>query len=442
MRKTALSSNPLPRILLSPLFRVYLPIVVCFFVINITNPTLLAPLNKHGLLYANGADGTLKDSFDKTAAFFLVPIKSFLFFVCTAVLLFPVGRSVITGIGKTLTRKDLLQTLIAMFASLLLTAVFFPVGFGRYYARVSVNPFIQEPNQLYRRLLIPGLANLYHLNGFLYTGFFWAIVLVAVLLTKLYFRSKGTELSLLHEVSLLNVGVFISAYQGPGYPEIAAFLFGMVALIEFEREGRYSDLQTIAFALALMTHESCAFIVFAPMIVFLFGRKAWLPSILVLLLYATALWSNFSFHLMAPLRIQAVVSGMPAQEYFRLYPKSVLMGVVYAFKLWWLFVPLALYYQLKDQLRVACFVVCGIGLAVASTYIGIDYSRLVAFATIPVLLCALEAHKRLSSRAFNAITALSLAVPSFFAVGKLDLITCRGLYYLIYRLVFKLPAPV
>jgi hypothetical protein len=419
--------------------RIYLPTTLCFLVICVTNATILHLLAYHGLIY--GADPSLSANFDKTVRFFLIPVKSLIFFVCTAVLIVPLGRAFLDIGRKILTQKLLFKTMTSVCICIILTSTVFPISFGRSYARISTDPFNQNVDQLYRRILIPGLANLYHLDGFLYAFLFWAIVLFTALVARVYSLRKDIDLSIMQEVSLLTVGVFVSSFQCPGYPEIAVLLLAIIALIEFENDGVFTSKQLAAFSLALMAHEACAVIVFAPMILFLFGRKSWIPTGIVTLIYGVSVLTNFSFNISVPLGVQTTVSDIPATVYFWRSPSTVLIAALFSFKVLWVIIVVALFYMLRNNRRVAGFVLFGVALALASTYIAVDYTRLVGFATIPLIVCFVEARRKIPLRLLNAIMAVNILTPSFYVGGNCGLLPFRGLYYGVYSLFLKLPPP-
>jgi hypothetical protein len=438
-KKLPLPMGSVLRAFRSPLFGIYLPTALCFFVINITNSKILELLLRHHLIYGSDADRAA--NFDKTIRFFLVPAKSFIFFVCTAVLLAPVGLYLAKQIKTRLKRQQVLKTLLSLCICFILTSTVFPTGFGRSYARISTDPFNQDIGQLYRRLLIPGLANLYHVDGFLYTFLFWTLVLLAALVARLYFLSKDIDLTVLQEVSLLTCGIFASSFEFPGVTEIAVLLLGIVALMAYETDGRFTSTQLLAFSLALMAHEACAIIVFAPMILVLFGRKSWLQCGTVVLIYLGMLLANFSFNIFIPLKLQTTISSTPASEIFMQSPLHVLLGAAFSFKFLWVFLPVGIYYLIKSERRFAWFVLLTFALALGSTYIAIDYSRMVGFGTLAMMVCFAQAREKLPSRVFDSIVALSILVPSFYANPSLGVMTVKGLYYLVYRHVFTLPPP-
>ena len=423
----------------SPFFRVYLPTTLCFLVINIMNSTILEFLRKHHLIY--GADADISANFDKTIRFFLIPAKSLIFFLCTSVLIIPLALFLARQISTHLRWQQVRKTLLSLFFSFILIATMFPTGYGRSYARLSTDPFNQDLSHLYRRLLVPGLANIYHLDGFLYVFLFWALVFLTALTARIYFIRKNTDLTVLQEVSLLTCGIFASSFELPGFPEIAVLFLGIIALMAYEEDGIFTSTQLLAFSLALMAHEACAIIVFAPMILALFGRKSWLPSATVVLIYLVTLIANFSFNILIPIKYQATVSNASAPSFFLKSPAYVLIGAVFSFKLLWLFLPVGIYFLFKKQKRVAYFVLLSCIFALASTYIAIDYTRMVGFATIAIMVCFLQARQSLPPRVFNTVVALNILVPSFYAGSDSGLVTFKGLYYLAYKLIFALPTP-
>jgi hypothetical protein len=437
-KESAPSYGQIKRQFRSPFFRIYLPATLCFLVINIMNSTILEFLTKHHLIY--GADADLAANFDKTIRFFLVPAKSFIFFLCTAVLIIPLLHFMIRQIRNHLTWQQVQKTLLSLCFSFILISTFIPTGYGRSYARISTDPFNQDLSHLYRRLLIPGLANIYHLDGFLYIFLFWAIVALTALAARIYFIRKDIDLTVLQELSLLTCGIFASSFEFPGFPEVAVLLLAIIALIAYEEDGMFTATQLAAFSLALMAHEACAIIIFVPMLA-LFGRKSWLPSTTLVLIYLITMMANFSFNILIPIDYQARVSDVPAPTFFLKSPAYVLLGAAFSFKLLWIFLPVAIYLLFKREKRTACFVLLSFAFALAATYIAVDYTRMVGFATLAMMVCFLIAQQHLPPRVFNAVVALNILIPSFYAGSNSGLVTFRGLYYLAYKLIFILPTP-
>jgi hypothetical protein len=425
------------------LVREYLPAFFCFLVINITNshiPALLASLRP-----GSGLDAWLAVNYDKNLRYTVIPAKSLIFLVGTAVLFVPLAATVKDAARSFLSRQAIVQTVVSLFCCLLLTATITPLGFGIQYAGVSTDPFNQEVGQFYRRALLPGLANLYHLDGAFYILAFWAVVLIAALFFKAFLASRGFLPTFLHEISLLSAGIFSSSFQAPGYPEVVVLMLALIALMAFERKPVFSPAQMSALILALLAHETCAVIVFAPMILFIFGRKSWLPASIILLIYIFTLAANFSFDIVAPLKIQDAVAGITAQDYFRHSPLRVFFGGVFSFKFLWVLFIIGLYCGVRRKLtdlRWIWFAVSGVLLAAASTYLGTDYSRLVSFATIPVAVSVAWAFNAMPRRAFDAMMAANLLIPSFCFVGTNGLVTFKGLYDLVYAPFFNLPPPL
>ncbi len=421
------------------IIRVYLPSCLCFLVLNVTNAVILKILVSHGFVHGSGIK--LEANLDEKAHFFLVPLKAIVFLLSTAALIVPIVISSVPKMMRAFSRREVIRTLGSLFVCLALTATLIPTAFGMYYAKRSMDPFNQTTDQLYRRILVPGIAYLLHVNGFLYIYLFWGLVIAAALAVKWYLLTAGIRLMVIQEISFLTSGIFASAFQTPGYPEIAVFLLALVALVEFETDRRFTYRHIAAFALALMAHESCAMIIFLPLAFFVFGKRSWLPYLTLLGVYAIALWTNFSFHLAAPFQMQAQVGVLSARDYFQMSYQVDFIAVLFAFKALWMIVPIGIYYQYKDKPAYAYFIVSGILLAIASMYIAIDYSRIVAFATIPMLLCLVQARKKMSLRVFNAMMLLNLAVPSFYVGANSGLLTFKGAYYALYKHLAALPLP-
>ncbi len=420
----------------SELTRLYLPAAVCFLVLNLTNLTILDWAARHHLIHGTGV--RLAANYDLKAHFLLVPVKAALFLIGVTVLLWPVMRSGVAVIRASLHRRDVARTLSALAVCLTLTASLTPVSNGITYAVRSTDPFNQPTDQLYRRLLLPGIANLLHLDGVFYIVLYWAIVIVAALVTIAYLKRQGVDLTMLQIVSFFTVGIFATAFQVPGYPEIAVYVLAMIALIVYEAQETYSPVQAAAFALALMAHEACAVIVFVPLALFVFSRRSWLSFLALCALYAVTLLSNFSFHPREVSHLQAMVGKISAHDYFWLSPRTAGLGALFSFKLLWLLVPVGLYWRWRTSRAYASLIAVGICAALASTYIATDYSRLVGFASVPLLLCLVQAAKQMPRRMFQTLSLCNIAWPSFYVGANTGVIPFAGLYNAVYRHLFHL----
>jgi hypothetical protein len=412
------------------LLAVYLPAMLGFLVINLTNGTLLALLLKHHMIY--GSDPSAAVNAERTIRYFIIPLKSFCFFLCTSLLIYPLGRWLYARLRTTLTRGSVVRSAISLCCGLALMATLAPEGFGRSYARISVDAFNQDPGQLSRRMLMPGLANIYHLNGVLFTVFNLLVVAITILTLRFYIQRKGIRLSIFEEVSLLTTGVMASCFLLPGQPECLVLLLALVALLTFEEDGFFSWKQLGAFSLALMTHEACAAVMFVPMFAFLFGRRSWLPCATILALYVTALGANFGFHFAAPIQMQTTIeNGKAPADYFRSEPYRVAIGAFCSFKFLWVLLGVGLYSLIKKNLRLAGYILASFLLAIATTYTAIDYSRMIGFATLPIVLCFIEAKGHMPRKVFYIVVLLNLLTPSIvYAASSIGIY--RGLYRSVY----------
>jgi hypothetical protein len=270
---------------------IYLSALICFLVTNITNARLLRLIDVCYTKYRGHTDFATSHA-RVIDLYFLSPGKSFLFLLSTGVLCWHLIAPAQQMI-KRLTLSALRQTFVATILCVLLMMTVLPVGMGRWYALVSVNPFDQEAGQTYRRLLLPGLAYLYHLSGFLYIILWWAIALLAILAFKLLLERTNRAISLIEETSLLTAGAFAASFQAPGYPDLLVLLLAFAALYDYEETECFGHPQLAALCLALVAHETCSSIVFVPLILFVFGRKSWLPSAAMYAMYLVTLFADF-----------------------------------------------------------------------------------------------------------------------------------------------------
>jgi len=306
---------------------------------------------------------------------------------------------------------------------------------------MSIDPFNEPVNVYYRKLLLPALANFLRLDGLLYAGFAWLIAVMGMLLLKAYLKSNGVKPTFLEEFSLLTCGAFATSFQLPGYPDIAVVALALVALIELNEERPSENIAMIAFALALMAHEAAAVIVFAPLLLFVVGRRSWRDLLGLGGLYSLFILANFSFSVAAPFQTQVGLGGVSAMERFRQSPSMVIVGALYAFKALWLVVPFGIVPLWRRHWQHGAFVMCSLCASLAATYIAVDYSRMTGFATIAIVLCFVAIKSVWPPRLLKLVLVANLLIPSFYVVGGEGVIAPRGAYFGLYRHLLRLPTP-
>jgi hypothetical protein len=117
-------------------------------------------------------------------------------------------------------------------------------------------------------------------------------------------------------------------------------------------------------------------------------------------------------------------------------------GVAFAFKLLWIIAILAVYYEMKSNMRIACFIVSGYILAIAATYIGVDYTRIVGFAMLPMMFSYRTSIDHLTPRFRKLLSAANIIVPSVRVNGNVGYHLAHGAYVFIARWLFRISVPL
>jgi hypothetical protein len=394
----------------------YGALLTCFAITNFTNGKLFALA--HGRL-GGEAQGR----------YLLGSLKDAGFFVCLVVLGFLLWRAV-AQLWPQLRRRALwVHILIGLAIASIFLFQIVPAGMGRFYAQASVEPFLQEPDFFYRRILMPVLAHDLHLGGVLYGVFYWAVVALVLALSVLYLESKGLVLSKLELVSLCTTGVFAPALGLPGYGEILVLGFALLALLEFEQAARAGVVQLVCFGLALLTHESAAVLVFGALSLCLFGPRFLLHFVALLALYIFVWLASFGFDVHAASVVQ-LSGGVSNAEHFQKTIPLVLLSVLAAWKLGMIAAAVAV---VRSERRIAALILVILAGSIALTYIATDYTRMIAFGTLALLVALPPALSRLSAQQRMWFAAINLAIPALYIGAHSGIHSYLGLYGLAVR---------
>ena len=283
-------------------------------------------------------------------------------------------------------------------------------GLGGFYANLSLNPFHGiDSNWFYRRAFMPLLAHLLQLKGPLLFGVF-SLALSAVLMVLFkhildrIHRFGFVELLALFTMSLVNF-----SFLQIGYPDVLVAIILLASI--------FLDMQTrtrvALFALALLTHDMAAIVLFPYLLLFTNTRR--LP-VLALAGGYTAFWlASFGFswtRLVASQDTPALWRMVP--DFFDMYLLSFVPALGFAWvaflihlvqpwkhqKIWW-----------QNLTLVLCVVVLSL--------LGTDTGR---FAALLLLGCLTLWQTRGINRFDLWLIRLSLLlVPFFSGIGQRSL---------------------
>ncbi len=273
------------------------------------------------------------------------------------------------------------------------------------------------------------LANIFRLDGVSYIIFAWFIFFFSISLTLIYLQRRGIRLSIIETSSLFTVGMFASVLGLPGCPEILVLSLTLLAVLEFERLGKWGMTQIVCFGLALLTHESAAVLAFGALGLFMFGPRFMAAAALVLALYIITWLLEFNFDISAAVQAQTVMNGRSATGIFRAHAPLAVFSLFAVYKLTLLLAAATAFKCVRSaDYRTAALIASALGGALALTYIGIDYSRVVSFATFAVVIAMAHVLPDLSTRQRNLFAAANLTIPSLYVGEGGGVWAFQGLY--------------
>jgi hypothetical protein len=419
---------------------VYLLLLVCFVATNLTNQTIVAsfaPFFDQIARSTRGSAEVLQNfNIDLIPKLVLAPVKDAAFFF-SLILLASLVQDSFYALWPALRERRLWsRTLIAMLISSIFILSILPQVQGWVYSKIAIEPFMQETDFFYRRIMMPELANLFHLTGALYIVFFWLAAAFTFALVDVYLKSKQVVLSRLELGSLFTIGTFAGVLGNPGYPEILVLGFTLMAILDFDRTGKADYRTLIWFGLSLLTHESAAVAAFGPLAVFMFGVRFAIAAAALLGLYVFTWLLNFGFDIHGALETHAVSGGKGAVQYFIDEWYLAISAPLFAFKLFSLVAVAAIVACLRRKnVNGALVIASGIGGAAALNVIGIDYTRIASFGTFAALIAIAVVFPTVSMQHRRIFAVLNLATPSFYVVGNAGIEHYGGLYRFLLRLI-------
>ncbi|MEO6215936.1 MAG: hypothetical protein ABIO86_07890 [Sphingomonas sp.] len=421
----------------------YVAFATCVVIACFTNDVIFALIREHAhrspdwpTAAARQLPYTEGDRYDQ---YLLASTKGAAFFACLILFGWLLRNSVLQ-LWPALRQRRLWTDLLVglLIASILLFALV-PSGMGRIYAYASVEPFLQHQGFFYRRILMPVLAHDLHLDGVLYGGFFWMVALSVCALASIYLKTRGLVLSRLELASLYTTGIFASALGLPGYSEILVLGFTLLAMLDFDRNGRSGIVQAVCFALALLTHESAAVLAFGTLALCWFDRR-FLPHFAALLGLYLVIWlASWGFDAGHAAAAQ-LTGGESNLAQFRHTLPLVFFSLIAAYKLTLIAAAPAVAGSLAERrYRPALLILLALGGSVALTAIAADYTRMMAFGSFALLVALPVALNPLSARVRMALAATNLLIPTVYVSARHGVFAYHGFYGVIVHGLFGIP---
>lgn len=400
----------------------WVPIATLFLITNIAQDTLAVLLVQPFIYFqpfipSQFASLTPERFIEKI----ILPTEETLFFYSFIMLVFAFIKSLNPSVfGKGMFDRCFKwqYVFIMMILSVLVSNILVK-SMGAGYLQISVDPFNQMTNWYYRRLLVPALAYFTHLNGIFYHIFFYFLVYVLIAYSVRVLSIKSTW----QLVSIFSSGFVVYQFQFPGYVEV---LVGVLFLIAFTQElSRYQ--RAILLSLALITHESAAIFMFAPLLFLVDSWKDRFFYASIVLLYVFTVLMNFSFDINNLVSLQTSVGATSSFDYLKQNLDYGAYGIFFSYKVLWVFY--FWYLFLNVSAKEKAFVSCVVLLPLLQIFIAVDISRLVAFGFLGIFL-AIKAVFESSQKKqlINALLILNLVVPSYYVGTNTGVLEFNGLY--------------
>jgi hypothetical protein len=380
----------------------------------------------------------------------LVPLKELLFLVSFLTIAYPIIRcaSKSRDFWRRLVSKQTVLPALTLF--LLLSLFVFPysyprglhshpsglAGMGQWFGQMSVAPFQENNEMLYKRLLKPAIAHFIHLDGYVRYYFFSLIcTYILILLTVVFsetrllsttsgedhLQSPNPKVKWLIYLSIMTSSFILTDFQWPGYSDHLSFILVLfMATIPMTSQARLATI-----ALCLLNHDGIA-LALVPVILCCFPKKERVTALIGVGLFYGIVAAGYGFSVDRALQGQQTVSDSgsgPVWETALRDPGFFLASLFFTYKLLWIAPALAavVLWNQKDKATLAAIV--GITFfPVLLTLIAWDTTRVAGFGWLGLLI-AFGVLMRVWSRqpkiyhyALLALTSANLLIPSYNVV--------------------------
>jgi hypothetical protein len=318
----------------------------------------------------------------------------------------------------------------AVLGFLVLSLFFLPTtlySMANEYADTTLTLFQKiQPINGETRFLLPALAHILFFRGPVFYHIFALIcTLLLVYCLLLWFARNNISLPFWELISLGTINFVAYQFFNPGFPDVLAHIFTLLALTLPIKEKGW----LILFAFAMATHEASVF-VWTVLTLFLLSRRAWVKFGMVLGMYIFLRFASSGFDASATFAPN-MVSGLTSLQWVVAHPDLELAGIFFAFKAGWAIIVMAMIGWVRNRRwKDFLFSICLIAAAVVMTLEGIDTARLAGWA-FPVLLFSwkflAEDENAIHQKVFRFFKVINLLVPTY-TVGLNIFLIPAGLY--------------
>lgn len=393
---SALLKNYFSLFLKKDFLRIVLPSLLIFSIVHFNTDVLKS------ILSALSFDS----SSSKKIIQYLIPFKTSIFFLLILYVSWSLKNEIYQFV-RGIKPIDLVPPVVAFSLLQLAFWNFMPLSMGYGYAEMSLHPFDMHTGWYYKRLLMPALA---YITGFrnihLYFIFSCIISFTFMLMVwetiKKFIKGVSYSISLLIFFSVCSLEFISYFFFFPGYVDSLLSIFILLIYVF-----SFSDKSIIKlFVLALATHE-VALILCLPIVLLRCSFYYRAIYATVVFIYCFLYLLSFGFDLNALLSVHEV-SGITSFEWIKNNPLIFICGILASFKLMWIsFFYGIRFSSLKQKhlliaILLSCFFCC---------LLGIDTSRLMAFA-FPVLLLSLPVVlKKMPQNIFMLLLIANMLLP-------------------------------
>lgn len=317
-------------------------------------------------------------------------------------------------------------SLVLIGIAMLYTAPRFEAAYhGLQYSLLSNNPFdFGTPNALRYRILPSLIGYLTFLRGPL---FFLVPLIFAFLffasIYRVYRKINWWPLEAFLTAALISFSctLFIQL-QAPGYTDVVFYFFVFLSFASVQKP----YLSALYFALALLTHESCLFLLPALLLYSIYKNKTnWKQGMHYAFLLAVAVIPLlvYRYWVSQYVAVEYNLSFYFSEKNIRFTIEKVLqhlpLGLFLTFKLFWCIPLLAAFLAIKHKnyvfvLLLACILLCDL----AQLLIAFDITRMLCLG-FPILLISVEELKRFWSEQrlilfLLVLIVLNFCIPQYF----------------------------
>jgi hypothetical protein len=379
-----------------------------------------------------------------------VPLKELVFLLSLLIIACPIVRCVSKSrdFWRRVGSKQTVLSALTLF--LLLSLLVFPYsyprglhshpsglsGMGQWFGQMSIAPFQENNEMLYKRLLKPAIAHFIHLDGYLRYYFFSLIcTYILILLTVVFWetrllpatsgedypQSPNPKVKWLIYLSVMTSSFIITNFQWPGYSDDLSFILVLLmATIPMTSQARLATI-----ALCLVNHDGIA-LALVPVILCCFPKRERVTALLGVGLFYVIVAAGYGFSVDRALQGQQTVSDSGSGAVWQTAlrdPGFFLASLFFTYKLLWIVpaIAVAIAWNRKDK-ATSTAIVSITFFPVLLTLIAWDTTRVAGFGwlglliALGVLMREWDRQPKVYQYALLALTSANLLIPSYTVV--------------------------